>query len=194
MARSVAILRRWEMKVNSPKVTKGEVPLGRYLVSTWVVIVFLVGLFLCSPLLNAQTKGSKGQPIRITTITNSEEPASAEVMKSFRQKVASHPNLFLLVGNQDDSQGLVFTANCMQRDTAHDEYVCFYTNHYAGGTSKTFFGGGLYATKSADDMADNLLAAMSQDIVERWNDIARANAIERLESCLFLTQSSCAVP
>jgi hypothetical protein len=35
---------------------------------------------------------------------------------------------------------------------------------------------------------------MAQDITERWDSTVRSNAIEMLESCLFLTQSSCAVP
>lgn len=55
-------------------------------------------------------------------------------------------------------------------------------------------GGGVYVAKTADEMADNVVSAVAQDIAERWNGTARANAIERLESCLFLTQSSCAVP
>ena len=112
----------------------------------------------------------------------------------FRQRVASHPNLFALVSNQDPSLGLLFTADCMHRETPHDAYVCFYTSHYAGGASKTFMGGGIYTSKSADDLADSLLSSVAQDIAERWNDIMRDNAIEMLESCLFLTQSSCAVP
>ena len=55
-------------------------------------------------------------------------------------------------------------------------------------------GGGLYVSKTAADMADTLLGAVAQDIVEPWNEIARANAMEAFESCLFLTQSACAVP
>jgi hypothetical protein len=54
-------------------------------------------------------------------------------------------------------------------------------------------GGGIYVAKTADEMADNLVSAVAQDVVERWNEIMRTNSIERLESCLFLTQSSCAV-
>ena len=46
----------------------------------------------------------------------------------------------------------------------------------------------------AGDVADNFLAAVAQDIVERLDDVSRSNAIETLEACLFLTQSSCAVP
>jgi hypothetical protein len=55
-------------------------------------------------------------------------------------------------------------------------------------------GGGIYVAKNAADVADNFVSSVAQDIVERWSDITRANAIETLESCLFFTQSSCAVP
>jgi hypothetical protein len=46
----------------------------------------------------------------------------------------------------------------------------------------------------ADDMADNLLAAVAQDIVERFNNTAKDNVRQSLESCLFLTDSKCNVP
>jgi hypothetical protein len=42
--------------------------------------------------------------------------------------------------------------------------------------------------------ADKLLASIAQDISDRWNEMVRANAIETLEACLFLTRSSCKVP
>jgi spore cortex formation protein SpoVR/YcgB (stage V sporulation) len=136
---------------------------------------------------------AKEEPIKISTITNTTDPSSVEVMKLFRQKIGSHENLFKLVDNSDPSLGLLFTEDCMSRQTA-EPYVCFYTTHYVGGTTKTFMGGGIYVSKTAGDIADNFVTAVAQDIVERWNEIARTNAIEMLESCLFLTQSSCAVP
>src|SRR5437879_8607253 len=75
-----------------------------------------------------------------------------------------------------------------------EPYVCFYTTHYVGGTTKTFMGGGVYVGKTAGDIADNFVTSVAQDFVEHWDEITRTNAIEMLESCLFLTQSSCAVP
>jgi len=136
---------------------------------------------------------AKDEPIKISTITNTGEPSSVEVMKLFRQKIGSHENLFKVVDNSDPSVGLVFTEDCMSRQAA-EPYVCFYTTHYVGGTGKTFMGGGIYVGKTASDIADNFVASIAQDIVERWGSITRTNAIEMLEACLFLTQSSCAVP
>jgi len=52
----------------------------------------------------------------------------------------------------------------------------------------------MYASKSANDVADNLLASMAQDVAERWNSTMRSNAIRIVESCLSPTESSCSVP
>jgi hypothetical protein len=95
----------------------------------WVV-VFAVALVLLSSQCRA-----KDEPIKLSTITNTAEPSSAEVMKLFRQKIGSHETLFKLVDNDDPSLGLVFTEDCMPRQAA-EPYVCFYTTHYAGLTAK----------------------------------------------------------
>lgn len=161
----------------------------------YIVVFVAVGLmFVSSPFLSAQANGSKGHPIKISTITDNTNQSSADMMSALRKKISSHPNLFVMVSNSDDSPGLVLIADCIPRDTPNDAYVCSYTSHYSGGVVKTFFGGGVYTGKSADEAADKLLASMAQDLVERWNSTMRSNAIEMLESCLFLTQSSCAVP
>jgi len=76
---------------------------------------------------------------------------------------------------------------------SNDAYVCFYTSYYAGGAVKTPLGSGMYAAKSVDDVAANLLASMAQDVVERWNSTMRNNAIKIMESCLS-PNASCAVP
>jgi hypothetical protein len=137
---------------------------------------------------------AKSEPIKISTITNPSQPASAEMMKLFRQKIAEHDALFKLVGNDDASAGIIFQADCMSRQSKDDPYVCFYTLHYSGATNKTLMGGGVNAAKTANEIADGFLASVAQDIVEGMSHAVRTNAVENLEACLFLTQSSCAVP
>jgi len=55
-------------------------------------------------------------------------------------------------------------------------------------------GGGIYVGTTSNEVADNFLASITQDIAERWKNMIRTNAIESVEACLFLTQSSCKVP
>ena len=81
-----------------------------------------------------------------------------------------------------------------KREKSNDTYVCFYTSYYAGGVIRTPLGSGMYASKSVDDVANNLLASMAQDVAERWNSTMRSNAIKIMESCLSPTSSSCVVP
>lgn len=129
--------------------------------------------------------------IKIFTVTDETTPASAEVMKSLRQELSAHPKQFQLVGQANPD--LIVQADCIPRQTT-EPYVCFYTANYAGTVSKTMLGGGIYAAKTSANVALNFLSSIAQDIAERWNSTIRSNAIDTLESCLFLTQSSCAVP
>jgi hypothetical protein len=144
--------------------------------------------------LRFQGVGLAEEPIKISTINDASQPASVEMVKLFRQKLVEHAALFKLVGNDDASLGLVFQADCMPRQSKDAPYVCFYTLQYAGGTSKTLMGGGVNAAKTANDIADGFLSSIAQDIVEELDHTRRGNAVESLEACLFLTQSSCAVP
>jgi len=145
----------------------------------------LVGMCVCSCLLRAETDESESQPIEISTVTDSTNRSSAEMMSAFREKIASHSNLFSLVPNLDDSSGLAFEADCKWREKSNDTYVCFYTSYFAGGVIKVPLGSGMYASKSAGDVANNLLALMAQDVAERWNSTMRSNAIKIIEWISF---------
>jgi hypothetical protein len=115
-------------------------------------------------------------------------------MTDLRIKLASHPKQFALVDTHDPNLRLLITADCIPQTKKTDAFACFYTSTYAGGSTKTFMGGGIYAGGTADEVGNNLLASIAQDIVERWDGMVRANAIENLEACMMLTQSSCKVP
>ena len=69
-----------------------------------------------------------------------------------------------------------------------------YVSNLNGATFKTFLGGGLFFSMSADDVADNFLGPVAQDIVERWDDTNQDNLRQALQSCLLLTDTKCNVP
>lgn len=131
--------------------------------------------------------------IKVSVITDDSTESSKAVMTELRSKLASHPKQFVLVTNNDPNSGLIIMEECMPRKP-NEDFSCFYTSHYMGLAGKTFMGGGMYITSTSGDMADDLLAAIAEDIVERWNGTVRDNAVESLQACLFLTQSSCKVP
>jgi hypothetical protein len=131
--------------------------------------------------------------IKVATITDESTASSKTVMTDLRSKLASHPKQFTLVSTDASGPALAVVFDCMPRKPT-EGFVCNYTSHYVGLASKTFMGGGIYVAATSDEIADNFFAAIAQDIVERWNHTERSNAIENLEACLFLTQSSCKVP
>ena len=114
-------------------------------------------------------------------------------MLALRSRISSHPKQFTLVDTKDSESSLIVTADCIPQKQKTDPFTCFYTSQFAGGTTKTLMGGGIYEAATPEEMADNFLAAIAQDIVERWEGMVRANAIENLEACLMLTQSNCKV-
>jgi hypothetical protein len=132
--------------------------------------------------------------IKVATITDDNDPASKAVMDDLRSRLRDHPQQFTLVSTQDSDLSLIVQADCIFRKSKSDAFACFYTSMYAGGSTKTFMGGGIYGAVTSGELADNFLASIAQDIAERWNNMVRANAIEHLEACLMLTQSSCKVP
>jgi hypothetical protein len=146
----------------------------------WVVaIVLLASTSVCSQ-------------IKVSTITDESNPSSKAVMSDLRSRISSHPKQFTLVSTKESS--LLITGDCIPQQKKAEAFKCFYTSTYAGDTTKSFMGGGIYEAATSDEVADNFLASIAQDIVERWNDTIRTNSIESLEACLLLTQSSCKVP
>lgn len=132
--------------------------------------------------------------IKVATITDESDPASKAVMTDLRSRIKDHPKQFTLVSTQDSDLSLLVQTDCVPQKTKTDVFACFYTAHYAGATTKTFMGGGIYAAATSGEVADNFLMSIAQDIAERWNTTVRTNAIGNLETCLALTQSSCKVP
>ena len=83
--------------------------------------------------------------------------------------------------------------SCMPRKQT-DPFVCMYVSHYNGATFKTFLGGGLFFSASAEEVSDNFLGSIAQDIVERFDNTSTDNLRQALESCLLMTDSKCNVP
>jgi hypothetical protein len=132
--------------------------------------------------------------IKVSIIGDTSNPSSAAVIADLRSKITSHPKQFLLVNANNSDLNLLITADCIPREKNSDMFTCFYTSSYAGGTTKNFMGGGIYEAAALDGVEDNFLSSIAQDIGERWNAMVRDNALENLEACLLLTQSSCKVP
>jgi hypothetical protein len=72
---------------------------------------------------------------------------------------------FELVTKADPSK-VVVLISCMPRKPT-EQSVCMYVSHYNGATFKTFLGGGLFFSASADEVANNFLGAVAQDIAAR---------------------------
>jgi hypothetical protein len=69
-----------------------------------------------------------------------------------------------------------------------------YVSQFNGATFKTFLGGGLFFSMSADEVANNFLGSIAADIVERFDNTNKDNLKQSLETCLLMTDSKCNVP
>ena len=117
--------------------------------------------------------------------------AAAPVAQSLIQKLKdSKP--FVPVAQEDPSK-VVVLISCMDRKQT-EPFVCMYVSHYNGATFKTFLGGGLFFSASADAVANNFLGSIAQDIVERFDNTGKDNLKKALESSLLMTDSKCNVP
>jgi len=95
---------------------------------------------------------------------------------------------------KDDVSKVIITIDCMAREKQSMAFVCMHVLHFNGASLKTFMGGGLYVAATADDVANNFLASIAQDIVDRFDSINKDNLRSTLESCLMLTDTKCNVP
>ena len=117
--------------------------------------------------------------------------AAAPVAQSLiKQLNASKP--FEAVSKQDPSK-VVVLVTCMDRKQT-EPFVCMYVSHLNGAAFKTFLGGGMFFSTTADAVATNFLGSIAQDIVERFNDRDNENLREALQACLLLTDTKCNVP
>jgi hypothetical protein len=134
-------------------------------------------------------KSSKSEKFAIYVVGGDDSSAVAQsLIKKMRDSKPFEP-----VSKEDVSKAIVLV-ECMHRDKPEIPFACMYMLHLNGIASKTLVGGGLYISQTADIMSDNLLAAIAQDIVERWEETNKRNLKETLEGCLFLTDAKCNVP
>ncbi|MHB8527074.1 MAG: hypothetical protein ACYDD2_13060 [Candidatus Acidiferrales bacterium] len=131
------------------------------------------------------------QPIRVQVIYDATDASSSAVAPLLIKKIVAQPKFFAVV--KGDKKDMSVVADCY-RDTANDPYSCFYAASVLHGITESFLGGAVVVKKSAEDAATALFASLLLDVVQRWNGTNRRMTIGELETCLALTESSCAVP
>jgi hypothetical protein len=138
-----------------------------------------------------QTKNEKqpSEKFAIFIVSGSDDAA---VTNALEQRL-NDSKPFKTVLAEDASKATV-VVDCMHRDKAEQPFICMYVSFYNGAAFKTLLGAGEYIGQTAEKVADNLLAAIASDIVERWGEADKLNMTESLEACLFLTDSKCNVP
>jgi hypothetical protein len=149
-----------------------------------------ITLALAASLVFAASAGSQGKSDKFAIYVTGLDDA-APVAQSLIQKM-NDSKPFVTVTKEDPSK-VVVLISCMSRKQ-NEPFVCMYVSHYNGATFKTFLGGGVAVSMHADDVADNFLAAIASDIVERFNQTDKDNLKQALEACLLLTDSKCNVP
>lgn len=118
------------------------------------------------------------------------DTAAPVAQSLIKQLNASKP--FVAV-SKNDANKVAVLISCMPRKQT-EPFVCMYVLQFSGATFKTFMGGGLFFSATADEVATNFLGSIAEDVVERFNDTNLDNLRQGLESCLLLTDSKCNVP
>jgi len=150
------------------------------------IYVFVAFLFLV-----AGAPAQTAKPLTVKVVYDTSDPSSSAVGPLLIQKIAAQPKFFTAVNG--DSKDMSVIANCY-RATAADPYSCFYVASKFLGTNEALLGGAVVVQKSAEEAATAIFASLLQDVAERWNSTDRRMLIAELETCLALTESSCAVP
>ncbi len=132
-----------------------------------------------------------GHIIKVRVIYDKDDAATASVGPLLAKQMAAQPKFFQLVDGDD--RDLAIIADCY-RETTNDPYSCFYIATKWIESNEALLGGAVIVQKSADDAATALFTNILKDVGERWNDTNRRMLIAELETCLALTESSCAVP
>ena len=149
-------------------------------------IFLLAVVFLLVSTASAQTA-----PIKIRVVYHITDASSSAVAPLLIQKIAAQPQFFTVVNG--DERNLSIIADCY-RGSPNDPYSCYYVASKWLGSTQAFLGGAVVVKKSAEDVAKALFASVLLDVSERWNSTDRRMLIAELETCLELTESSCAVP
>jgi hypothetical protein len=129
--------------------------------------------------------------LRVKVIYDTGDANSAAVGPLLVQQIAAQPKFFTVVNGDD--KDLAIVADCY-RASSNDSYSCFYAAIKWLGSTQALLGAAVSVQKSAAEAATSLFTGILQDVVERWNSTDRRMLINELETCLALTESSCAVP
>jgi hypothetical protein len=150
------------------------------------IFVFVTFLFLV-----ASASAQTSKPIKVLAVYSTSDASSAAVGPLLIQQIAAQPKFFTVVNGGD--KDLAIVADCY-RETSNDPYSCYYVATKWIGSNQALLGGAVVVQKSAEEAAKAIFASILQDVAERWNSTDRRMMIDELETCLALTESSCAVP
>lgn len=150
------------------------------------IFVFAAFVFLAASVF-AQT----GKPVKVRVVYNTSDADSSAVGPLVAQQFAAQPKLFAVVNGND--KDLAIIVDCY-RATPNDSYSCYYVAMKWLESNQALLGGAVVVKRSAEDAATLVFRSILQDVLERWNSTDRQMLIAELETCLALTESSCAVP
>jgi hypothetical protein len=149
-------------------------------------LVFGAFVFLAT---SASAQTSK--QIKVRVVYDTTDASSSAVAPLLIQKIAAQPKFFTIATGDD--KDLAIVADCY-RETANDPYSCHYVATKWLASNQAFLGGAVVVKRSAEEAATLIFASLVQDVAERWNSTDRQMLVAELETCLALTESSCAVP